>query len=169
MNDPQDKRAFEHFLESIELRFHDGDADAASKERESHAIDCIQRMYAGVTADLLEHPRTELQLPRLKAWLHPEVVYEWFSPVMPPFVGRRHGREQVYAQVLENFSALENQRPEMRRIIAQGNDVAVFIHESGNFVRGGNPYVVDAVQIFTLRDDLVATFQTFGHMTIENG
>lgn len=162
------KRAFDLFLESIEIRFRDGDVDAETKERETAAIESIRAMYTDVTADLMNYPRGSLQLPRLKKWFAPNCIYEWFSPVLPPFVGRRVGREAVYAQVLENFAALEDQRPELTRIIAQGNDVAVFIHETGRLRHGGQNYVVDAVQIFTLEDGLVARFQTYGHMDIHD-
>ena len=54
----------------------------------------------------------------------------------------------------------------MKKIVAQGNDVAVFLHETGRLRMGGHAYTADIVQLFTLENDLVARFQTYGHMEI---
>ena len=82
---------------------------------------------------------------------------EFVGPPHAPFVGRWRGREEAARAVRDNFSQVEEQRPEIRTVVAQGDVVVVVAQERGRF-RDGRPYETHWVQLFTFRDGKLARF-----------
>jgi uncharacterized protein len=66
--------------------------------------------------------------------------------------GSWRGRAEVVAATRRNFALLGEQKPEIESIIAQGDSVAVLVHESGVFKSSGQSYSVRGVQWFTFAD-----------------
>jgi hypothetical protein len=56
-------------------------------------------------------------------------------------------------------SAIENQEPEIRSVVAQGDVVVIVAHEHGRLRDSRRPYTLHWVQMFTFRDGRVARFR----------
>jgi ketosteroid isomerase-like protein len=57
---------------------------------------------------------------------------------------------------------MEDQRPEIISLIAQGNTVAVIMREQGRYRPTGKPYDLRGIQLFEFRGGQVARLQEFG-------
>jgi hypothetical protein len=55
--------------------------------------------------------------------------------------------------------AIENQEPEIRSVVAQGDVVVIVAHERGRFRDSRRPYALHWVQMFMFRDGRVARFR----------
>jgi ketosteroid isomerase-like protein len=51
---------------------------------------------------------------------------------------------------------VEDQRPEIRSVTAQGDTVVVIAHERGRVRETGSPYALHWVQLFQFRDGRIA-------------
>lgn len=66
-----------------------------------------------------------------------------------PLDGTWRGRDEVVAATKKNFALLGSQKPEIESMIAQGEQVAVLVRESGVLKSTGQAYSVRGVQWFT--------------------
>ncbi len=66
-----------------------------------------------------------------------------------PLNGSWRGREAMIEGTRRNFAMLSHQKPQIEKIMAQGDSVAVFLRESGIIRETGLPYNVKVVQWFT--------------------
>ena len=84
---------------------------------------------------------------------------EIFGPQELPFAGSWKGREEVLKAIAHNFSLVEEQRPEVETVVAQGDTIVVFARERGRFEATGREYEIRWAQCFTFRDGLVCRFR----------
>ncbi len=88
-----------------------------------------------------------------------DVEIEFVGSPRGLFAGRWRGREEAALAIGENFAQVEEQRPEVHSVVAQGDVVVVVAHEHGRFRRTGLLYETHWVQIFTFRDGKVVRFR----------
>ncbi|AMV28001.1 SnoaL-like domain protein [Gemmata sp. SH-PL17] len=140
----------EKFVEDLDTAFKAGDPRAATKASETSCVEALQGMYrAAVRGDIAA----------FLGALAEDVEMENVGPESIPFVGRWNGREAVAAAVARNFAWLEDQRPEVLTVVAQGDTVVVHGHERGRFKPTGRPYAMHWVQLFTMRDGCLVRFR----------
>ncbi|HWE35837.1 MAG TPA: nuclear transport factor 2 family protein [Isosphaeraceae bacterium] len=141
------------FIDRLEGAFREGDPLVDGKGAEAENVRRIQDQYRAIARG---------DFAAVLDLLHEEVDFEISGPPGVPFVGRWRGRDEVAAAVRGNFAMVEDQWPEVRAVIAQGDTVVIVAHEHGRFRadEGGNgtDYALHWVQVFTFRDEKVARF-----------
>jgi ketosteroid isomerase-like protein len=131
------------FIQSLGPAFRSNDplSDARMMERDNVAT--LHRVYQHLGSadyDAIASEMTE------------DVELEIIGPAVVPFVGKWKGTLRVIQAIKQNFTFVQNQRPEIVNLTAQGNSVVVVAREQGECVQTGKPYDIHWVQIFTFRD-----------------
>ena len=90
---------------------------------------------------------------------HDDVTLEMFAPPELPFVRHARGLNDLHAAIKHNFEAVDDQRPQIREVFAEGDTVILFGTERGNVRATAAPYHVEFVQRFTFRDGRLATLR----------
>jgi ketosteroid isomerase-like protein len=134
------------FIDALHPAFHDGDPDAAGKAAEAENVRRLQEQYRALArgdyAGVLAHLADDIELEIVG---RPEV----------PFTGRWQGLDQVRDALQRNFALVEDQRPEVQTLTAQGDTVVVVARERGRLRATGREYDLHWVQLFTFRDGKV--------------
>jgi uncharacterized protein len=138
------------FIERIHHAFHEGDQHAAQKAAEQTNVSRTQQQYRALATGDAEG---------FAATLSDDVEMEIFGPPELPFAGRWRGRDEVLKAVAHNFGLIEEQRPEVESVVAQGDTVVVFARERGRFKATKREYEIRWVQWFTFRDGLMCRFR----------
>jgi ketosteroid isomerase-like protein len=81
-----------------------------------------------------------------------DVCLDIDAPSMPAFHGRTDGRDAVLAVIERNFSQVDEQAPEVREVVVQGDTVVVLSRESGQVTADGQTYLFSWLQFFTFRE-----------------
>ena len=131
-----------NFLDTIQAAFRDGDANASSKLEEAHNVRLVEQMYQA-----LAHG----DFSTLDDILTDDVVLEIIGPANVPFCGRSQGRKNVVEVTRNNFAELENQRPEILSLVAQGDTVVVVGREHGCFRATRREYELHWMHQYTFR------------------
>lgn len=87
----------------------------------------------------------------IAGFLTEDVELEIIGPAVVPFIGKWTGTANVLQAIRRNFSFVQNQRPEIINLTAQGNSIVVVAREQGEAVQTGKSYDIHWVQIFTFR------------------
>ena len=74
------------------------------------------------------------------------------GPEKIPFTGTAKGKESVVKFAIDNFSQLQEQNAQIDEVVAQGNTVVVFGHETGRFKNNQRSYAIEWVQRFRIAD-----------------
>lgn len=131
------------FFDQITTAFQENDPDVFAKERESGHVRSVQLLYhalaRGAFAESLELVTEDFEL-------------EIFGPPQSPFNGKWQGRDNVLAAMQRNFGLLEDQRPVIQSVVAQGNMVILTAREEGRVRATGYTYRVQWMQEFTFAD-----------------
>ena len=134
------------FFEQVSRAFRAHDADAGAKDREAAHVRAIQLIYHAIARGAFDE---SLQL------MTDDMTLEICGPDSVPFCGKWHGKDAVLAAMRENFGQLENQRPQIQTVVAQGDIVIVTAREQGTVRTTGKPYDVQWMQEFTFADGKV--------------
>lgn len=81
-----------------------------------------------------------------------DVCLDIDAPSMPAFHGTTHGRAEVLATIERNFAQVDEQVPEVREVVVQGETVVVLSRESGQVSADGQAYLFSWLQFFTFRE-----------------
>ncbi len=138
------------FIDRLVSAFEEDDAEAGSKLTESANVRRVQENYRALARG---------DLAAFLEMLAEDVEMEFVGSPNGLFAGRWRGREQAGRAIGENFSKVEDQRPEVHSVVAQGDVVVVVAQERGRFRGTGLPYDTHFVQIFTFRDGKLARFR----------
>jgi uncharacterized protein len=138
------------FIERLHHAFEEDDADGRSKAVESANVRRIQQQYEAIARGDFDGFLDSLA---------EDVDMEFVGSARVPFAGRYQGRDAAARAVRGNFALVEDQKPEIHSVIAQGDVVVVVAFERGRFRLTGRSYGVHWVQIFTFRDGKVARFR----------
>jgi ketosteroid isomerase-like protein len=136
----------QQFFDSFYIAFQQGDTNLASKSAEADNIRLVERIYRLIAQSDFE---------ALGDTLADDVVFEVVGSPANPLVGCAQGRDQVVEVVRKNFQLLEDQKPEIQSVVAQGDTVVVMARESGRFAPTGKEYDFYWVQFFTFGDGKV--------------
>lgn len=135
--------AVTRFIEALQPAFETGDAKAAEKTAERENVDQIRRMYESIR---------DGDYAAFQAFLAEDVELEMAGPPECPIAGRWKGRDQVLEATARNYGQLEDQRPEVTSVLAQGDTVAVMGRERGRIRATGREYELPWMHLFTLRE-----------------
>jgi ketosteroid isomerase-like protein len=139
-------------VRQVQEAFERDDPHVADKKAEQENVRHLQRMYGAFLRG---------DLPALLDDLTEDVDWQVHGPADVPFAGAARGREQVARLLTHAFGLLEEQRPAVRDVIAQGDQVTVVAHETGRCKHNGAAYAVEWVQVFTFRGGKVARFREY--------
>jgi ketosteroid isomerase-like protein len=81
---------------------------------------------------------------------------------IPPLDGVWRGRDAVVAATKKNFGMIDNQQPDIERMVAQGDSVVVLLRERGTFKAEGRAYSVRVVQWFTFENGKISGIDEIG-------
>jgi ketosteroid isomerase-like protein len=88
-----------------------------------------------------------------------DVTLEIFAPSELPLIRDAHGREALLAALTTNFAALEEQRPVLGKVFAEGDRVILFSRETGVVKSTGLHYDIEVMHWFTFRRERLASVQ----------
>jgi uncharacterized protein len=131
------------FLERFIEAFQAGDPFAARKQLEADNVGRLQALYADIA-------RGDFQA--FADALAEDAELEIVGGPSIPFCGRWRGRDALFQAVRSNFAMIEEQRPEILSIVAQGDSVVMCCRERGRYRASGQTYDVYWVLFVTYRD-----------------
>ena len=134
---------FTHFLDAVDRAFRHGDPEHAAKRAEQENVRLLQEQYRAIGQGDKEG---------FASLLAEDVEFEVLGPPEVPFLGRWQGRQAVTEAVWRNFALLEDQRPEVCSVVAQGDTVVVVLRERGRVRATGKDYAFECVQLHAFRD-----------------
>src|SRR5919112_1049062 len=126
MTQPIDPR----FIDRLHDAFREGDRNAAGKTLEAENVRVIEGVFRAVARK---------DFDALGALLADDVTFEIVG-AGGPMSARAEGRERVVEAARGNFAQVEDQRPEVLSVVAQGDTVVVVGRERGRFRPTGREY-----------------------------
>ena len=132
-----------HFLDAVDRAFRHGDPEHTAKRTEQDNVRLLTEQYRAIGQGDIE---------AFAGLLAEDVEFEVLGPPEVPFLGRWQGRQPVAEAVWRNFALLEDQRPEVSSVVAQGDTVVVVLRERGRVRPTGKDYAFECVQLHTFRD-----------------
>jgi ketosteroid isomerase-like protein len=85
-----------------------------------------------------------------------DVTLDIFAPMEFPWIRHARGVSELRAAMQQNFSAVEDQQPEITNVHTETNAVVLFGRERGRLVATGQAYDLEFVERFTFRDERLA-------------
>jgi len=79
----------------------------------------------------------------------------------PALDGRWLGCTAVVAATASNYAKVTDQKPQIRAMIAQGDEIALRFHETGRLVESNDSYEVDVVLWCTFVDGRIRRIEEF--------
>lgn len=148
-----DPESIARFLACLRPSFEEGDDTVGNKAVESACVEVLERQYQAIARG---------DFDGFLDTLDEEIDLEISGPSTIPFVGRWRGRQEVVEAVRQNFGYVEDQRPEIKKVVAQGDTVVVSARERGRFRPTGRTYDIHWVQFFTIKNGRITRiFQVF--------
>ena len=140
----------QRFIEDLGIAFFSGDTEVERKTVEATNVAKLQALYQNVADGDLNSFIHEL---------HEEVAFENVGPEEIPFIKEAHGPEEFGKAMAYNFSLLDDQKPVVNSVVAQGDTVVVFADEEGKFRETGRDYQMQWVQQFTFKNRKLIKFR----------
>lgn len=133
----------QQFFDTLHAGFQEGDTNVSSKSEEASNVSKVEQLYRIIARE---------DFPALGELLADDVIFEIIGSSANPLVGYTQGRQQVIDAARRNFALLDDQRPQIESVVAQGDTVVVIARESGRFVPTGRAYEFHWVQVYTFRE-----------------
>lgn len=137
---------FNSYVDSIVGLFRSGDSRANEKLEEAANVWLIQNLVTAIGHD---------DLTAAGDMLSEDVRFEILGADEFPFVRSAKGRAQMLEAIRWNFGLLQDQRPNVEAVIAQGDTVIVMLKEEGKVRATGKGYTVKGIQRFIIRENKV--------------
>lgn len=137
------KNKFKSYIDSIEHLFQSGDLKATEKLEEVSNVRLIQNLIMAIGRG---------DLTAVGEMLADDVRLEILGPDELPFIRQAKGRAQMLEAIKENFEAVQDQRPRIEAVIAQGDTVIVMMEEEGEVRATGKKYRINGIQRFIIRE-----------------
>jgi ketosteroid isomerase-like protein len=135
------------FIDSMTDHFRAADPVLDAKGYESDRFRALQEHYRALVAG---------DIDRFVSYLCDDVEFEIIGPTFVPFVGKWRGKNEVVQAILNNFSMVEQQEPQVQSVVAQGDQIVIVARETGRLRSSGIAYDIHWVQWFTFRNGKVA-------------
>ena len=140
------------FIKALSPAFEADDAEALSKRPESENVARVSEIYEAIQQG---------DQATLGNALADDVELELVGAATSPTTGHWRGRDEVLAGAARNYAQLEDQRPELVTVLAQGDQVSVIGRERGRLRATGREYEVPWMHLFTFRDGKVVRIYGF--------
>lgn len=140
----------ETFIGALLPAFQEGDPLVRDKAAEARNVQRLEAFYRAIVRGDLS---AALDLTT------DDITLEILGPATVPFVGRWQGRAEVQQALIRNFSLLEDQKPEMVTVTAQGDSVIVIARERGRYRPTGKAYDISWTQQFQFQGDRLASIR----------
>lgn len=153
-------QAMTTFIGSIRPAFLADDPSIETKQAEKSRVEKVEALYQALSqgdyATIQRHLAEDAEL-----------LIE--GPPDSPMAGHWKGRGGVLEGAARNYGRLEDQRPELLHILAQGDQVAVIARERGRVKATGKEYEMAWMHLYTFRDGQVTRIYGFcdNHSMIE--
>jgi hypothetical protein len=135
------------FLDTVLPAFRRGDMNVDRKLEEAANIGLMQEVYKAIANHNFD---------ALGPLLAEDAVLEIVGPAGSPMSGVFRGREQVVEAARRNFGMVEEQKPEILSIVAQGDSVIVVGKETGRYRPTGREYEMHWMHEYTFREGKLA-------------
>jgi ketosteroid isomerase-like protein len=120
------------FIDRLQAAFREGDKNAAGKALEAENVRVIEGVFRAIARK---------DFDALGGLLADDATFEMVGSG-GPMSARAEGRERVVEAARGNFAQIEDQRPEILSVVAQGDTVVVVGKERGRFRSTGREYEV---------------------------
>lgn len=135
------------FIDRLHDHFRAEDPAIDVKREEAEQFRLLQDAYRHLTQG---------DFSRFVELLAEDIEFEIVGPASLPFLGKWNGKDEVVQAIQRNFSKVEQQEPEIKSVVAQGNQIVVIAREEGRYRDSGAAYNIQWVQLFTLRGGKLA-------------
>lgn len=135
------------FIDRLQDAFREGDNNAAGKALEAANVRVIEEVFRAVARK---------DFDALGGLLAEDVTFEIVGSG-GPMAARAEGRERVVEAARGNFAQIEEQRPEVLSVVAQGDTVVVVGRERGRFRATGREYEAHWMHQYRLEGGKVAS------------
>ena len=98
---------------------------------------------------------------------HRDVELQIFAPLELPWISRAYGVQQVRDAIAHNFDTIDQQRPEILNVLAEGDVVVLIGRERGIIRATAEKYDLQFVERFTFRDGRLAAIQIIAANTAQ--
>jgi ketosteroid isomerase-like protein len=140
------------FIDGLTDAFREGDVGAEGKLLEADNVRRLQEMYRAIARG---------DFAAATGVMTGDVELQIFGAAGFDFVKKARGPEQMLTALQTNFAQLEDQRPELLTLVAQGNTVVVIGRERGRHRPTGKPYDLHWVLQFEFRDGKISRVREF--------
>ena len=137
---------FDSSINAIEDLFRSGDSKADEKLEEAANTQLIKDIIAAIGRD---------DLTAVGEMLAEDVRLEILGADELPLIREAKGRAHVLEALKKNFGAVQDQKPNIQAIIAQGDTVVLMLEEEGVIRATGMRYRIKGMQRFVIRDGKV--------------
>lgn len=141
-----DRLTNDSFTRALHPRLPTEDPTYDGKLLEDRQVRAIQRMFEALA---------RADVATFMDGVHPDVDLEIFGPADFPWIRRAHGLTKFRAAVEHNVATVNEPRPEVLNVVAQGDIVVLIARERGRLRESGREYDVHIVYEFTFRDGKV--------------
>ena len=131
------------FIDSFQAAFHEGDEKVANKLEEAENVRRVEDVFRIIA---------RRDFDALNDILADDVSLEIIGSPSTPMAGLTEGRQQVIEVTRNNFAHVEDQRPEIQSVVAQGNTVVVLGREQGRFRPTGRSYDLHWMHQYTFKN-----------------
>jgi ketosteroid isomerase-like protein len=131
------------FLSALRPAFEAGDACLESKAVEGANVACVEQVLRALA---------DQDYTAVGALMADDVEFEIIGSAPLPMAGRTRGRDSVLEALRANFALVEQQRPQIEAVVAQGDSVVIVAREEGRFKPTGRAYALNWVQLYTVVD-----------------
>ena len=135
------------FIDGLQAAFHEGDENAANKLEEAENVRQVEDVFRILA---------RRDFDALNDILADDVTLEIIGSPATPMAGLTRGRQQVIEATRNNFAQVEDQRPEIQSVVAQGDTVVVLGREQGRFRPTGQSYDLHWMHHYTFKSGKIA-------------
>lgn len=130
----------------LDAAFFAHDPRAGDKQQELENVHRVEQMLATLATRNME---------LMRDYFADDMEMEILATPESGMAGRHHGLPSVLEAMQNNFSMVEEQKPEVEMVEAEGDQVIVTAKERGRIRATGQEYEVRLKHIFTFRDGKV--------------
>ena len=120
-------------------------------------VKVVRRVYEAFNRWAAQPATASLQ--PASAWLHPEVEFHTYAT--SPEAGVYRGREAVIAYNERLFQQFDSTRIELEELLPAGDRVMVVSRQHAVPKAGAEAIVVQVIEVWTVRDGMLAERRTF--------